>query len=140
MFFPMHYVYGWLSHYFDTYFPMSNEIAGFWMVKFSKEGEPKPYNEYSVWTLIHTKISWDVNLFSKNKDILIDDDVTLKRTSYNYFISIRSSYLLVHCNKSIIIEPYSPHRFAKQLGFCQSIPWVLKKDIRTGSIDDLIRF
>ena len=27
--FPVHYVYGWLSHYFDTYFPMFNKVVGF---------------------------------------------------------------------------------------------------------------
>ena len=80
-----------------------------------------------------------MNLFSKNRDILIDDNAALDGPPYNYFISTRSSYLPVRCNNGIIIEPYSPHRFARQLGFCQSVPGVLKKDIRTGSIDDLIR-
>ena len=55
--FPMYYLYGWLSHYFDIYFLMSNEITRPWMVKFLREGRPKPYNEYSTRTLIHTKIS-----------------------------------------------------------------------------------
>ena len=26
--FPVHYVYGWLSRYFDTYFPLSNKVIG----------------------------------------------------------------------------------------------------------------
>ena len=38
------------------------------------------------------------------------------------------------------MEPYSPHRFGRQLGFCQGIPGVLKKDIRTGSFTDLLKF
>ena len=76
----------------------------------------------------------------QNRDILIDDVTALDGPPYNYFISIRSSYLPVRYNNDIIIEPYSPHRFARQLGFCQSVPGVLRKDIRTGSIDDLIRF
>ena len=79
-------------------------------------------------------------LFFKNRNILIDDDATLDGSPYNYFISTRSSYLPVCCNNNIIIEPYSPHCFAKQLDFCQSVQRVFKKDIRTGSIDDLIRF
>ena len=36
--FLVHYVYGWLSHYFGTYFPMSNKVIGPWMVDFSGEG------------------------------------------------------------------------------------------------------
>ena len=41
--FPVHYVYGWLSRYFDTYFPLSNEVTGPWMIDFSGEGEAKPF-------------------------------------------------------------------------------------------------
>ena len=59
---------------------------------------------------------------------------------YNYFISTRSNYLPIRCNKGIIMEPYSPHRFGRQLDFCQGIPRILKEDIRTGSFNDLIRF
>ena len=101
--FPVHYVYGWLSHYFDTYFPMSNKVVGPWIIDFSGKGGAKPFNEKFARKLIHTNISWDVNLFFKNKDILIDDNATLDGPSYNYFISIRSSYLPVRYNNGIII-------------------------------------
>ena len=109
------------------------------MVDFFGEGGAKPFNEKFARKFIHTNISWDVNLFSKNRDILIDYNAALDGPPYNYFISTRSSYLLVRCNNGIIIEPYSPHRFARRLGFCQSVSRVLKKDIRTISIDDFIR-
>ena len=36
--FPIYYVHGWLSHYFDTYFPMSNKVVGPWMVDFFWRG------------------------------------------------------------------------------------------------------
>ena len=110
------------------------------MVNFSGEGGAKSFNERSARTLIHTGISWDANLFSKNKDIVILDDAALDGAYYNYYISTRSSYLPIRCNKGIIVEPYSPHRFGRQLGFCQGILGVLKKDIHTGSFTDLIRF
>ena len=83
------------------------------MVDFSRDGGAKPFNENFALKLIHTNISWDVNLFSNNKDILIDDDRAFDGPSYNYFISTRSSYLLVRCNNDIIIEPYSPHHFVR---------------------------
>ena len=46
--FLVHYVYGWLSHYFDTYFPMSKKVVGPWMVDFSREGGAKPFDENSA--------------------------------------------------------------------------------------------
>ena len=137
---PIYYVYGWLSRYFDTYFPLSNEVTGPGMVNFSGEGEAKNFNERSARTLIHTGISWDANLFFKNKDIVIFDDAALDVAYYNYFINTRSSYLPICCNKGIIVEPYCPHRFSRQLDFCQGILGVLKEDIRTSSFTDLIRF
>ena len=76
----------------------------------------------------------------QNKDIVILDDAALDGAYYNYFISTRSSYLPIRCNKDIIVEPYSPYRFSRQLGFCQDILGVLKKDIHTGSFTDLISF
>ena len=138
--FPVHYVYEWLSRYFDTYFPLSNEISKPWMVNFFGKGGAKPFDEHSTQTLIYTGISWDANLFSKNKDIVILDDAAFDSDYYNYFINTRSSYLPIRCNKDIIVKPYSPHRFGRQLGFCQGILGVLKKDIHTGSFTDLIRF
>ena len=52
----------------------------------------------------------------------------------------RSNYLPIRCNKGIIVEPYSPHRFGRQFGVYQGILGVLKEDICTGSFNDLIRF
>ena len=106
----------------------------------SGEDGAKPFDKHSALTLIHAGISWDANLFSKNKDIVILDDAALDGAYYNYFISTPSSYLPIRCNNGIIVEPYSPHRFGRQLGFCQGLPGVLKEDIRTGSFTDLLRF
>ena len=109
-------------------------------VDLSGEGGAKPFNEKFVRKFIHTNISWDVNLFSKNRDILIDDDAALDGPPYNYFISIRSSYLPIRYNNDIIIEPYSLYCFIRQLDFCQSVLEILKRDICINSIDDLFRF
>ncbi|MCD7459579.1 hypothetical protein HAX54_041348 [Datura stramonium] len=40
----------------------------------------------------------------------------------NYFMSIHFGYLSLRNGNSIIIEPYSPHRFSRQFGFYQRIP------------------
>ena len=63
--FSVHYVYGWLSHYFDTYFPMSKKVVRPWMVDFFGEGGAKPFNENFVRKLIHTNISWDAIYFPR---------------------------------------------------------------------------
>ena len=98
--FPVHYVYGWLSRYFDTYFLLSNEVTGPWMVNFSGKGGAKPFDKHFARTLIHIGISWDANLFSKNKNIVIFDDAALDGAYYNYFISTRSSYLPIRCTRA----------------------------------------
>ncbi|KAK6233533.1 hypothetical protein QUC31_005939, partial [Theobroma cacao] len=67
-------------------------------------------------------------------------DTPLDPSRHDYLVSVRSSYLPVRCHNTIIIEPYSPHRFGKQFGFCQDIPGNLKTDIRSGSVDDLLKF
>ena len=87
--FLIHYVYGWLSRYFDVYFPLSNEVIESWMVNFFREGRAKPFYEHSARTLIHTGISWDANSFSKNKDIVILDDAALDGANYNYQYSFQ---------------------------------------------------
>ena len=77
--------------------------------------------------------------FPKIRTVILDD-AALDGANYNYFINTRSIYLPIRCNKIIIVEPHSPHRFGRQLGFYQDIPGVLKEDIRTDSFIDLIRF
>ena len=89
---------GWVI--IDTYFSISNEIVEPWMVDFSREFGTKHFDENSARKLIHTNISLDVNFFSKNNDILIDDDVALDDAPYNYFINTNSSYLQVRCNRT----------------------------------------
>ena len=85
---------------------------------FLEKADPNPFDENSAWALIETKITWDENLFSKNKEIIIFDEAALDSANYNYFISTHSNYLPICCNKGITLELYSLHHFTRQLGFC----------------------
>uniref|UniRef100_A0A9I9EID3 Uncharacterized protein n=1 Tax=Cucumis melo TaxID=3656 RepID=A0A9I9EID3_CUCME len=51
--FSMHYVHGWLAHYFGTHYPLSTEVRGPKMTNFSGEGGSIYFGEYEVRELIH---------------------------------------------------------------------------------------
>ncbi|KAF3949454.1 hypothetical protein CMV_024674 [Castanea mollissima] len=49
---PMHYIYGWLGHYFDTHHGVTLEVIGPKMVRFSGAGGARYYDEYEAQRLI----------------------------------------------------------------------------------------
>uniref|UniRef100_A0A9I9ECM8 Aminotransferase-like plant mobile domain-containing protein n=1 Tax=Cucumis melo TaxID=3656 RepID=A0A9I9ECM8_CUCME len=51
--FPMHYVHGWLAHYFGTHYPLPTEVRGPKMTKFSGEGGSIYFGKYEARELIH---------------------------------------------------------------------------------------
>lgn len=112
--FLMHYVYCWLSYYFDTYIPLpkKKEVSGPLMVHFSgKEG--KTFTKQSTWEWIQDKIMYGANSFSKNRSLTHLNDGTLYNYHYANFISICSCYMSICCENGIIFKPYSPHRFPR---------------------------
>nr|POF09193.1 hypothetical protein CFP56_41189 [Quercus suber] len=135
----MHYIYGWLGHYFDTHHEVKLEVIGPKMVRFSGAGGARYYDEYEARRLIQgNRMLWGANLLVKNANETFEDSGNLSRTSLAHFISIRSSYLSMRQNDHFIIEPYSPCRFSRQFGLCQSIVGGIKKDIRRASLDEVL--
>ncbi|KAA0047860.1 hypothetical protein E6C27_scaffold133G001260 [Cucumis melo var. makuwa] len=67
--FPMHYVHGWLAHYFGTHYPLPTEVRGPKMTNFSGEGRSIYFGEYEARELIHNgaRIQWHANLQNMNK-------------------------------------------------------------------------
>ena len=49
---PMHYVYGWVGHYFDTHHGVKLEVIRPRMVRFSVVGRARYYDEYEAQRLI----------------------------------------------------------------------------------------
>uniref|UniRef100_A0A9I9E9M2 Aminotransferase-like plant mobile domain-containing protein n=1 Tax=Cucumis melo TaxID=3656 RepID=A0A9I9E9M2_CUCME len=62
--FSMHYVYGWLAHYFDTHYPLPTKVRGPKMTNFSGEGGSIYFGKYEARELIHNgaRIQWHTNL------------------------------------------------------------------------------
>nr|POE85837.1 hypothetical protein CFP56_07174 [Quercus suber] len=109
------------------------------MVRFSGAGGARYYDEYEARRLIQgNRMLWGANLLVKNANETFEDSGNLSRTSLVYFISIQSSYLSMRQNDHFIIEPYSPCRFSRQFGLCQSIVGGIKKDIRHASLDEFL--
>ncbi|KAA0047546.1 hypothetical protein E6C27_scaffold2963G00230 [Cucumis melo var. makuwa] len=67
--FPMHYVHGWLAHYFGTHYPLPTEVRGPKMTNFSGEGGSIYFGEYEARELIHNcaRIQWHANLQNRSK-------------------------------------------------------------------------
>ncbi|KAA0057575.1 hypothetical protein E6C27_scaffold497G00470 [Cucumis melo var. makuwa] len=67
--FPMHYVHGWLAHYFGTHYPLPREVRGPKMTNFSGEGGSIYFGKYEAHELIHNgaRIQWHANLHNRNK-------------------------------------------------------------------------
>ncbi|XP_060180341.1 uncharacterized protein LOC132610099 [Lycium barbarum] len=55
-------------------------------------------------------------------------------------MSVRFGYLSLRDGNSVIIEPYSPHRFSRQFGFYQKIPGALANDYRSASLAEGLQF
>ncbi|KAL2898374.1 Reticulocyte-binding protein 2-like protein a [Bienertia sinuspersici] len=81
-------------------------------------------------------INWIGNYMRNPKDRLLIDDSTL-RQDVDFLLSIRSCFLTLRYDNDHVVEPYSPHRFSHQFGFCQNIPGVLKPDSEEPSLQYL---
>ncbi|KAK7852187.1 hypothetical protein CFP56_039838 [Quercus suber] len=107
--------------------------------KNTTESGARYYDEYEARRLIQgNRMLWGANLLVKNANETFEDSGKLSRTSLAHFISIRSSYLSMRQNDHFIIEPYSPCRFSRQFGLCQSIVGGIKKDIHRASLDEVL--
>ncbi|TYK19639.1 hypothetical protein E5676_scaffold242G00260 [Cucumis melo var. makuwa] len=67
--FPMHYVHGWLAHYFGTHYPLPTEVRGPKMTNFSGKSGSIYFGEYKARELIHNgaRIQWHANLQNRSK-------------------------------------------------------------------------
>ena len=117
--FPMHYVYGWLAHYFNTHYPIPVDIRGPKIVNFSSESGLVYFGEHDARELIHkgASIQWHVNVQSRNKQDRMIGNENLSFNESSYFSSISSQ-----CEATSIIESYSLCCFCKQSKFYQDIP------------------
>ncbi|XP_075092440.1 uncharacterized protein LOC142172671 [Nicotiana tabacum] len=140
--FPIHYVYGWLAHYFKTHYPLAKGPSVPLMVAYSGEGAARYFDEKDGRKRIHNEedIVWAPTMLTNSPPYYYVDNDAPQELESNYFMSLRFNYLPLRYGNSFIIEPYSPHRFGRQFGFYQNVPGFLENDIRNTSLDEGIRF
>ena len=107
LFFPAHYLYGWLACYFSTHYVLDPALAGPLMVHYSGFGWAKSFEDANL----------GCTMLSTNKYKILNDNGTLGYETLSYLIALRSGYLTLHCATTFYVMPYSPHRFSRQFGF-----------------------
>ncbi|XP_074298273.1 uncharacterized protein LOC141629116 [Silene latifolia] len=128
-FFPTHYLYGWIANYFDTYHAINPSPTGPHMTKYSGPVGARNAKPEEARKLMHEGRKFDTKRFMLNKhkvDVLLDNG-DLDALGLDYRASLRSSYLCLRLSNGFHLEPYNPHRFSRQFGFCQDIPGVLNR-------------
>nr|GLL37780.1 uncharacterized protein LOC105964676 [Ipomoea trifida] len=132
--FSLHYVYGWLSFYYDTHFANDLVSASPLMITYSGEGGARPYGQAEArrkifkadgvkWACTGRRLTKDLSFIDDGKDDHTEDD--------EYFMCLRSNFLILRWANSCIVEPYTPHRFSRQFGYYQDgSPGILGRDER----------
>ncbi|XP_058202843.1 uncharacterized protein LOC131317301 [Rhododendron vialii] len=121
---PMHYIYGWLGNYFDTYLPSLHSQPGVKMVRLAGEKNAKHFTAIGDRKLLRSvgpsQLS-SLAMFDKEEQLMVDDG---KQSHFwtAYTISLPSSYLTLRYDMQYIVESYSPHEFSRQFNFYQDIP------------------
>lgn len=134
-FFPWHYLNGWLAHYFKTHHALQPPPLGPLMVRYS--GSQMTRSDLGdVRELIHEGMVFDMGclMLGKNRSETLIDDGKLGSDRSDYLISLRDGFLPIRRDTTFYVEPYSPHRFSRQFGFCQGILGVLLEDPRTREV------
>ncbi|KAF7152593.1 hypothetical protein RHSIM_Rhsim01G0078000 [Rhododendron simsii] len=115
--FPIHYVYGWLGRYYDSYFLSA----------------PTKFECGARMSITPSTLS--LLPLGKPQQGIVTDHGKHSDSWNDYVISLRSSYLTLRRSNEHIVEPYSPHRFARQFRFCQDIPGKLREELSTGTLE-----
>ncbi|KAL2893825.1 DNA damage-binding protein 2 [Bienertia sinuspersici] len=136
--FPAHYVHAWTAQYFRSHCMSVHDFTGAQMIAFHDASNVKKLTSAEAKVFIRSgqDINWIGNCMCNPKDRLLMDDSTL-RQDVDFLLSIRSCFLTLRYDNDHVVEPYSPHRFSRQFGFCQNIPGALKPDSEEPSLQYL---
>ncbi|KAK6126743.1 hypothetical protein DH2020_039514 [Rehmannia glutinosa] len=101
--FPFHFVHGWLAHYFKTHHQVWQGVRGPKMMTFSGEGGAKYYDPSDARKRIHKGelVSLTCTMITKEKDFTYVDNGNAEEFERNYFLAIRSNYLLLRQDEGI---------------------------------------
>ncbi|KAG5553873.1 hypothetical protein RHGRI_011665 [Rhododendron griersonianum] len=139
--FPIHYVYGWLSRYYDSYFLSASDKfnCAARMVRLAGEKKAKHFSPQEACDLLKgiTPSTLSLLALTKPKQGIVTDHGKHSDSWNDYLISLKSSYLTLRRGNEHIVEPYSPYRFARQFRFCQDIPGKLREELSTGTLETI---
>ncbi|KAF7151700.1 hypothetical protein RHSIM_Rhsim02G0146600 [Rhododendron simsii] len=137
---PMHYIYGWLGNYFDTYLPSTYTQPGVRMVRLAGEKNAKHFTALAARKLLRSVDTLRLSSLAMfyNDERLMVDDGNQSHFWMAYTISLRSSYLTFRRDMQYIVEPYSPHRFSRQFNFYQDVPGRLVEEACSLSLPDVV--
>ncbi|KAL3846338.1 hypothetical protein ACJIZ3_003741 [Penstemon smallii] len=116
--FPIHYVYGWISSYLKTHFEREDTEL------FAGERMARKYNlaeAQHIFESIEPSQMTPLPMFREKMQMLFHSG-TSSDMDKDYFICLRSCYLVLRLDKNYVVEFYDPHRFGRQFGFCQDLP------------------
>ncbi|KAF7137705.1 hypothetical protein RHSIM_Rhsim07G0182500 [Rhododendron simsii] len=137
---PMHYIYGWLGNYFDTYDPSPYSQSGVRMVRLAGEKNAKHFTAIAAPKLLRSidpsRLS-SLAMSDKDERLMVNDG---KQSQFwrGYIISLHSSYLTLHCDMQYIVESYSPHRFSRQFNFYHDVPRKLVEEACPVNLLDVV--
>nr|XP_016483859.1 PREDICTED: uncharacterized protein LOC107804474 [Nicotiana tabacum]XP_016483861.1 PREDICTED: uncharacterized protein LOC107804474 [Nicotiana tabacum] len=139
--FPIHYVYGWMVEYFETYHRANHTHRSLPLCKISCEKMAKYFNLSDARRLFQRDDARQLHHLAllRGKELHFTDNGKLSDSFSEFFISLRSSYLTLRHDDTFIVESYSPHRFSRQFGFCQDIPGDLMEQPYDGTLQALVQ-
>ncbi|KAG5565982.1 hypothetical protein RHGRI_001793 [Rhododendron griersonianum] len=137
--FSIHYVYGWLGCYYDSYFlsTSTKSNCGARIVRLAREKKAKHFSFQEACDLLKSIAPLTLSLLALGKPQhgIVTDHGKHSDSWNDYVISLRSSYLTLRRGNEHIVEPYNPHRFGRQFRFCQDIPGKLREELSTGTLE-----
>ncbi|KAG5541092.1 hypothetical protein RHGRI_021092 [Rhododendron griersonianum] len=107
--FPIHYVYGWLSRYYDSYFLCASTkfTCGVRMVRLGGEKKAKHFSSQEAHDLLKNIMPSTLSplALTKPKQGIVTDHGKHSDSWNDYIISLRSSYLTLRRGNEHIVEP-----------------------------------
>nr|GMC51240.1 ABC transporter G family member 11 [Ipomoea batatas] len=95
--FPIHYVYGWLSFYFNTHFANKHASTSPLMITYSGEGSARYYGQVKAGRKIFKadSVQWVCTTCRLTKDLYFLDDGNDNHPDNEYFMCLHSNYVIL---------------------------------------------
>ncbi|XP_070043197.1 uncharacterized protein [Nicotiana tomentosiformis] len=140
--FPIHYVYGWIGAYFDTYSRVEPPQRGPQICKVSGEKMAKHFDLSNAQSGFNKLVHDNFTIWScyKGGNYILPIVTNNRTLGATFFISLCSIFITLRHDDGHIVESYSPHRFSHQFGFCQDYPGNLIERPYDGSLKMLVQF